>query len=384
LQLLVSLSVALCGSEGYGSPAVEAANREARVLCEEAPMGPMRYPVLRILATYHLVRGNLADAYALSQDVAACADIFNVPAQQVDALCLRGYTSIYSGRLAEGRAFLEACIRLHREHDGARFVYPVPQDAATAAYGLLPTAAWLMGDVAAAESAISDGAAHVARLERTYDSAFFYSWVAGLRYVQRRNTEAMENAHHAYALAEKAGISEWAGVSGLVLAFGQSAVAPAPGLIEAIQAGLQAFQGMGVRLNAPYYLWGLARCLQQAGLTEMALGTIGMGLACAADTGETRNNAELMMLGAELSGDESAKVAGLTAAADFAEAEGAIATALRARLRLVVLKQAAAADVAWAEETLRLTESTSACPRDQGWMAARLTRARAALETGAQ
>jgi hypothetical protein len=190
-KLQIQLGVALTGKYGYASPRVENAYRAAQSVCGEGAEAEELYPIMRGLATVNLVRGNLAMARDLSEQGLLLAERCNRPKFRIDAMTVQCYTTLYHGRLADCRVWIERCLALYREERGEQLTYPVPQDAATAALALLPTVAWLVGDAEAAEHALSDGLAHVERLSRDGERALLHAWSGSDFYVTPDTIDAI-------------------------------------------------------------------------------------------------------------------------------------------------------------------------------------------------
>ena len=233
-NLQVQLGVALTGRYGYASPKVESAYRSALAVCGEGAEAEKLYPIMRGLATLNLVRGNLAMAHELAAQGLALAERCDRPEFRIDAMTVTCYTTLYYGRLADCRRWIDRCLAMYREEHGDRLTYPVPQDAATAALALMPTVAWLQGDAHAAEEAIRDGLAHVERLNRDFDRALLHAWIAGTRYTQRRYEEAEEHASKAMAISQAVALSEqpryrdWYAIGLLMSLLRRRRVVPSP------------------------------------------------------------------------------------------------------------------------------------------------------------
>jgi class 3 adenylate cyclase len=367
-QLLVLKGVALTATSGYAAPAVEEAYRQARTLCDEDADPATLYPIIRGLATYHLVRGDLAVAYDLSVQGLTLAERSGRPDQRIDALSVHGYTSLYTNRLRDARDSLERCLALYRIEGGERFAYPVPQDAGTAAWALLPTVAWLMGDSHAAEAAVKEGQAHVVRLNRPYDSALLHAWLAGTRYTQRRYAEAISHAATGMEVSQRCGYQEWLGISAMMFSLAQGALQPAPDHVANVRTIFTGFQQMGVLLNASYFHWGLARALLNAGDIAGARNAVDEAFRHADASQESRMNGELMILLAELETDDTTAAAHLRQALEVARAQELVPTALRAALTLRLRTAPDARAREEAHEILHTLEDQNRWPAAPGWM----------------
>ena len=233
----------------------------------------------------------------------------------------------------------------------------MPQDAATAALALLPTVAWLLGDAQAAEDSISEGLAHVERLDRDFDRALLHAWIAGTRYTQRRYDEAEAHAERAVAISQAVSASEqpryrdWYATGLLMKLLSKAARAPEPDCLGQAIATCMEFASEGVGLNASYY-WGLARGYARMDDRQTADAMLDEGFRRAEASEETRMNAELLLLKAELEPDDTTARPLIERALRIAEEEGAITTALRAAVALVLRSNPAPADREEAEQTL--------------------------------
>lgn len=329
-RLLVAQGMSLCATQGYSAPDVERAYRLAREL---GPTGDAAedYPIDRGIATYHLVKGDVQEAHRLATQALVGARASARPEYLIDGLCVHGYTCVYTARLAQARASLLECLAVYRAEGGHRLRYPVPQDAGAAAWALLPTVEWLLGLPEAAEASIAGVLEHVARRpDRQFDAALVHAWIAGTRLTQRREREALAHAETALNISLLHGFREWGAASTLVAQIATAILAPSPQAVAALQQTLVQASASGSTLNAPYYLWGLARALQSLGANEAALGVVAQALQQASATSERRMDSELMLLKHELAPGSPAD---LRPAYELALQQEAATTALRVALR---------------------------------------------------
>jgi tetratricopeptide (TPR) repeat protein len=324
------------------------------------------------------VRGELATAHGHAEKARELAEGSGRPDFRIDAMSVLAYTTLYFGRLADARAWIERCLDLYERERGETLRYPVPQDAKTAALALLPTVAWLLGDAHGADAAVATGLAHVNHLERDFDKALLHAWTAGTRYTQRRYGESLQHAMEAMRLGHDHNFQEWKGVGGMMTLLCQAALEPKPELVDAALATAQAFGERRVGLNASYYLWGIARGYVTAGRFDQASGVLQAALAAAAASGETRMNPELWMLQAEIEPDPTRALTLLVDAFELAERQGAVANALRAAAT-IVSRRASGADHDDARTTLARLDGLLPYPDSPGWMQNALSRTGAAV-----
>jgi hypothetical protein len=366
-RLCVLLGMVETGIHGYSAEAAEAAYREAEAMFDDETGPELRYPVVRGLATASLVRGELATAHSRSLIGADLAVQSGRPDYRIDAKSVLAYTTLYFGRLTDCRSLIDDCLELYDKMGGAAFRYPVPQDAKTAALALLPTVAWLLGDAPGAEQAIAQGLRHVESLGREFDKALLHAWTAGTRYTQRRYREALEHARIARRLGEDHKFEEWEGVGRMMESLSESALAPAPAALASAMQVAEGFKAKGIGLNGSYFLWGIARGLITAGDRTTAAAMLNFALQVAAGSGETRMNPEIWMLQSEIETDQAAAVKLLSDAYHLAEAQGAVANALRAATA-IMLRSARDADSEWARATLDVLDGRVPVPADPRWM----------------
>ena len=375
-RLLVQLGVALTGRHGYSAPQVEAVYRRAREACGETAQAGMLFPIMRGLTAFNLVGGKLAAGYELSLQCMELAQQSGQPAFRIDATSLHCYATLYYRSLEECRAWILRALALYREQGGENLRYPVPNDAATAALAILPTVDWLMGDAAAAESAIEAGLRHVDRPNFDFDKAYMHAWIAGVRFTQRRYAQSRQSAQHALAIAQAHGFREWTVTAFLLDRLALAAMEPAPAALKEAFDTCMALAAEGVGLNASWYLWALARGYKVAGLDPVAGQLIEQAFQRAAASEETRMVSELLMFQAELEKDGARAVELLQRALDTADRQGAVANALRAAAMLAVRADARAPAGDLARSTLDVLEGRAAPPAEEAWIPRRLAQLR--------
>lgn len=378
-KLLAQLGVALTGRHGYSAPQVEQTYRLARTVCGEKAEAEALYPIMRGLTALNLVRGNLPAGNDLSLQSMAIADQSNRAEFKIDAMSVHCYATLYYASLGECRRWIERCLDTYHSHGGEALKYPVPNDAKTAALAILPTVEWLLGNSQAAEEAIEEGLAHVERSNRDFDKAYMQAWIAGVRMTQRRNADARKHAQVAFDIASRNGFREWQ-VTGLLIDLLARAIDDKD--FEALRSATEtsmALAAEGVGLNASWYLWGLARGYRAVGQMPVAQQLIEQAFQRAKASEETRMNAELLILKAELESDPTMAVALLEDALKLSDSQGAVANSLRAAAALVLRSKRGGPALGLARETHEILEGQRVYPTEQGWMNTRLAKLKNAL-----
>ena len=351
-RLCVLRGMVATGVHGFSAKPAETAYLGAQAMFDDETGAEQRYPVARGLAGSSLVSGALATAYRYSVDALELSERSNRPDYRIDAMSLVAYTTLYFGRLDDCRSWIERCLTLYHAERGETLRYPVPQDAKTAVLAIWPTVLWLLGDPQGTERAVARGLQHVERLGREFDKAWMHGWIAGVRYTQRRYADAVQHASIAFALGREHKFQEWEAVGGMLVLLAQSASQPAPDAVANAIATGQAFKAKGIGLNASYFLWGIARGLVTLGHRHDASNMLTAALDVAATSQETRMHPEIWILKSETEPDLASAVSLLTDAYRLAEAQGAVATALRAAATLIVRQSTSVGAVTWARTAL--------------------------------
>ena len=344
LSLLTRLGVALAATSGYAAPEVEAVYGQARVLCTEGAAPALLFPIVRGLGTFSFVRCDLASAADLSAACLRLARETQRPDFMIEALSFQGYTCLYRGELDASRAALRECLELSGSAGGHELQYPSPQDAGTAAWSLLGIVAWLMGDMDDAEAAVQQALSHSERLGRAFDTAYVHVWVAMLRNMQRRFTDAQHHAALCMDIAQRHGFTTWLLAATMHDCIAKAGESAAPQSIATLRQMLSLFIQSGAEANASFFMWGIANGLRVSGDVAAAAEVVSEALRRAEATGESYFKSELLILSACLESDSELAVARLEDAFELAERQGAVTPCLRAALEIMRHRQTSTAD----------------------------------------
>jgi tetratricopeptide (TPR) repeat protein len=212
-----------------------------------------------------------------------------------------------------------------------------------------------------------------------------HTWIAGTRFTQRRYDEAEHHAHKAVEISKAVEVSQqpryrdWYAIGLLMSLLARAARSAAPEAIVQATEICTAFGAQGIGLNASYYLWGLALGSARMGDRQRAQGLLAEAFRRAEVSQESRMNAELWILQAELERDDAAARDALVRALQIADEQGNLATALRAAVT-AALRLGSPTDVDAARETLDVLEGRIPYPANHDWMQVRLARLRTGLD----
>jgi len=381
-ELLSRLGVVLSAS-GYTDPNVKDTYQQALGLCDDGTPSTVLFPIIRGLGTFYFVRGELLNAADISSSCLALAGQAQRSEFLIEALSFRGYTCVYRGQLAEGRAALEQCLSLYQQSGGEQLRYPSPQDAGTAAWSLLGIAAWLSGDADGAEAAVAGALSHSERLGRKFDTAYVHVWIAMLRNMQRRFEEAEGHAQLCMELSKQHGFMTWLFAAMMHDCIAKASRAPSPHAVATLQHGLDQFIQSGAEANASFFLWGIARGLRQIGQVEQARMTAAEALRRADKSGELYFKSELLILAASLEPDYSRARRLLDEALALADQQHAVTLALRAALEILDREGRSSADADLDRRVRCALEGTVPYPELRNWPLTALNVARMAVKPAA-
>jgi tetratricopeptide (TPR) repeat protein len=210
LGCLLPMQISLAAALGYASDEVQRALTRARDICglmgDAAPL----FPVLHALSKFWTVRGDQAEAEALSRDCARIAEESGVPLYTAYAAGMVGYVMNVTGRpAAEVIAVVRRGLATYEANEAACAEILSENNAKTALLGVLPIALGRMGDMAGAILAAQEAIAWARRLGRPFDLAFSLSFAAGLFLSLRDYRKTLETAREAADICQERGFAVW-------------------------------------------------------------------------------------------------------------------------------------------------------------------------------
>lgn len=300
VRLSVGLGLATSATQGYAAPEVEAAYQRSLDLCLRLGHHPSLFPALRGLCTFYIVRAALGTAREIGEECLRVAEESGNPADLIESATALGYTIVYQGDLARGRAHLERAVALYRAHDGQKLSYPSLQDPAVASLGLLAIVSFITGDAVAAERWQRDALELADMLESPFNRAYARTF-ASLHYgIAKSFTLAIEQANSAVQVAEEYGFPVWIGAATMHGTIARGNTGGAEPAIAVLKHMLALWQAGGAELNRPYFLLGLAQCHWAAGQAEEALDVLGQAFEHSKRSGEAWTSPELHRMRGEI------------------------------------------------------------------------------------
>ncbi|MDI3465168.1 MAG: Proteins incorrectly called adenylate cyclase [Nitrospira sp.] len=203
LDLLIARGAPLLTLRGYASDEIEHNYLRARTLSQENP-GSERY-VLSIwgLWVFHLVRGPLATACDLAEQLLSLAKRAQNPDLLIRAHESVGSTYSFLGRFDEAKTHLLAAKVLYDPDKHRSQVLPYAQDPGITARIMLARTLWILGEVDQVEALCQEAIAMARTLGHPFTLAFTLATVAWTYSTLRDTGNTLKFTEEAIALSTK-------------------------------------------------------------------------------------------------------------------------------------------------------------------------------------
>jgi predicted ATPase len=221
------------------------------------------------------------------------------------ALCIGhrilGTTCLTTGKFPEARRHLERARDLYDAGQHASYRFQYGQDIGVAALCYLSWAQWHLGYVDQALTVAAEAMKRAEELSHPHTLVYTICHARGFMDLFRRRCEDMHSyAASVVSLCADNGFSHWINCGRIFEGWGEICRGEVDQGIEALQAGVVAWQQRGARLWLPIFLMLEAEAYLQAGRTDAALGAIEEALAISKKTGESWATAELLRVKASV------------------------------------------------------------------------------------
>ena len=180
LELLIACGAPLLSIKGYASDEMEHNYSRAKELSQDIGNPVQKFRAIWGLWVFYLVRGPLADALALAEDLLALANREQSSDLLVEAHRNVGTTCFWLGRFDEARTHLLTAMALYdpTQHRLHALVYG--QDPGITSRIYLARTLWVLGEVEQAEKLALKAIGMARELDHPFTLAFtlaFLSWV---------------------------------------------------------------------------------------------------------------------------------------------------------------------------------------------------------------
>jgi len=299
LELLLARGVPLLAVKGYASDDMEHNYRRAKELLQEHSGSLHQFRAIRGLWIFHLVRGQLANARGLAEDLLALAHREQSSDLLVEAHRDLGTTYFYLGRFDEARTHLLAAKSLDDPTHHRSQVFFYGKEPGITARTYLARTLWILGEVEQAETLAQEAIGMARKLEHPYTLVFtlvFLSW----HYSTVRNANrTLELTNEAIAVSTQYSFElglAWATTS---LGWTLAETGHEDGLATLLH-GLSATRATGARIHDTCTLALLAELYLRKQRIGEGLGAIEEAQTLAVPGGELFWQAELLRLKGEL------------------------------------------------------------------------------------
>jgi class 3 adenylate cyclase/predicted ATPase len=299
LALQTLLGVALMACKGYGAPEVEAPFRRARALCLQLGEAAQPFPVLRGLWAFAIVRGRLAEARELADELLEIARRSADNGLLLEAYYQLGGTLFYLGEPRASRAYSEQGIALydpalHRSHT---LLYGTDPGVTCRCYAAL--ALWLLGHPDRALARIREARAIAEDTAQAVNIAFALTFGAAVHQLRGEIEATRACADAAVALATEHVLPFWASTARIFLGWAWFKAGSCDQGIAEIERGLAENLAAGAEIGRPQNCALLAEVFMAKGAGAAALAALAEAFDAVAATGACYEQAELHQLRGE-------------------------------------------------------------------------------------
>ena len=299
LELLIARGAPLLSVKGYASDDMEHNYLRAKELSQEHSSPMHHFRAIRGLWVFHMVRGHLANARGLAENLNALAQHEQRSDLLVEAHRALGTTFFFLGRFDEARTHLLAAKSLDDPNQHRSLALSFGQDPGITAMTYLARTLWILGEVEPVEPMAQEAIGLARELEHPYTLVFTLVNLSWLYSAARNTKRTRELTDEAIAVSKQYSFEfglAWATTSqGWALAeTGQT-----EGLGTLLH-GLSATRATGARTHDTCTLALLAEIYLRHNRIDEGLAAIEEAQTLAGTGGERFWHAELLRLKGEL------------------------------------------------------------------------------------
>ena len=278
LELLVALERTLFTTAGYAVPEVGEASARSVALYRELNARHQGVPVLSCAWVYHEVRGELATARELGQELGLLAEGDGRAVTSMAGQFVLASVHFHSGQFQVSQAHMEGALADHANCTAADLaLFAVPEIGvfcrAYLAHVLLHLGRPNLALARSQEALAAAGKAH------PFGLAIALTYAAILRVFRQESKEALAFAQEAAGLCRRYDFAYYLSMAEIVAGWARVMEGDAePGLSQ-LRSGLDALRATGAELRLPFYHALLAEACARAGRPGEALASISNGLA---------------------------------------------------------------------------------------------------------
>jgi class 3 adenylate cyclase/predicted ATPase/ABC-type transport system involved in cytochrome c biogenesis ATPase subunit len=299
LELLIARGAPMLSVKGYASDDMEQNYLRAKDLLQEHSGSVHQFLAIRGLWVFHLVKGHIADAHGLAENLLSLANREQIPELLIDSHHLLGSTYYFLGRFDEAKHHLLTAISLDDPNQHRSLALRYGQDPGITARIMLARTLWILGEVEQAETLALEAIGMARAAEHPYTLVFTLVFLSRIYSAVGNANRTLELTDEAFAVS-----TQYSFELGLALATASQGWALAEkgqedGLGKLIN-GLSAIRDTGGTLDNTFTLTLLAVIYLRNNHIEEGLGAIEEAQKLALTGGELFWQAELLRLKGEL------------------------------------------------------------------------------------
>ena len=299
LELLLARGTPLLSVKGFASDDMGENYRRAKDLLQDNSGSAHQFRAIRGLWVFHMVRGHLANARELAENLLALAHREQSSDLLIEAHLDLGSTYFFIGRFDEARTHLLTAKSLYEPNQHRAHALLFGQDPGITARTFLARTLWILGELEPVEPMVQEAIGLTRELEHPYTLVFTLVNLSSLYSAARNAKRTRELADEAIAVSKQYSFElglAWATTSqGWALA----KTGQAEGLGTLLH-GLSATRATGARTQDTFTLALLAEIYLRHNRIEEGLDAIEEAQTLVVTGGERFWHAELLRLKGEL------------------------------------------------------------------------------------
>jgi class 3 adenylate cyclase/tetratricopeptide (TPR) repeat protein len=293
INFLTHIAASLQAGHGYAAAGVDAAYSRARTACERTGNSDRLVPVIRGECSFHLLRGQYAEALELTDELLALADS-GVHVPLAEAHLFRGLVHMYMGNFGQARSHLEEAFAFYEPPLPSDHIYEAQGDTSVGSLAYLAVVLWNLGYAAEAEQRSDLSIERAARVGGPVTRA--QAWgMRGILHLSRAEPAAFGQwVHKTNEHTVDHDIGYWRTVSSLLLGWFQGRAGQIEQGAARLHESLDVYLASGSRLGLPHFQLLAADLRRVAGDTQGALDLLSVGEEYIEETGERLSESELL------------------------------------------------------------------------------------------
>jgi class 3 adenylate cyclase/predicted ATPase len=300
VDMLITLGASLIAVKGFAAREVGETYTYARQLCEHLEDPYQRFPVLRGLWHYAIVRAELRTAHALGEQLLSLAQHTQDTAMLVAAHAALGRTLFFLGMYASAHTHLTQGIALYdrQQHRASAFLYG--EDAGVVCHSFTAWALWRLGYPAQGLVQTDKAVTLAQQSAHPFSLSFVLSNAAQFHQLRREVRAVQEHSDATITLATDQGFPFWLAIGSTLRGWALAQQGQVQEGIEQLTQGLSAFRATGAESTRSHYLALLAEAHSVSEQPEAGLTALAEALTVVDKTGARFHEPELYRLKGEL------------------------------------------------------------------------------------